>query len=62
MSYMFMVFNSEKIKSYLFAVGTVVFLLVIGGVVTKPNIEEVSASVNNEKNSSINIIQNEIIE
>ena len=61
---MFIVFNREKINSYLISIGTVVLLFVMGFFITDNNSKEVSAIVNEEQNINNNIqnLKNEIIE
>ncbi len=55
---MFMVFNKEKINSYIISIATVAFLFVVGFIITKDNTITTSANIN----EVTNIIQNEIIE
>ncbi len=61
---MFIVFNREKINSYLISIGTVVLLFVMGFFITDNNSKEVSAIVNEEQNinNTIQNLKNEIIE
>ena len=56
---MFLVFNREKIKSYLISVGTVAFLFVMAFIIKDNESLETSAKINQVQE---NIIQNEIAE
>lgn len=53
---MFVVFNKEKIKSYLISAGTVALLFIMGFIITKGETVQTGANqVNIDKNSSITV-------
>lgn len=61
---MFMVFNKDKILSYLVSLGTVALLFVMSFAITKKNDEILKTSANavkaNEISANANVIQNSI--
>ena len=59
---MFMVFNKEKIFSYLISMSTVVLLFVISFAITKKNDEIIKTSANAITSNMINEIENMNIE